>query len=301
MWTGFDPRANPLLPLLERAIPTGIEVVSKANEPVDLELGSVYPSAGERLSGLARVALGRTLRSPQDVRQAFQSPGKSANARWGIWYTPENHRPPATGWDATLSFEVGGWKSNAYLPFWLLNTDAFGAGDPGFLGRPLRLAELANARDVSPSSRPGFCCAIIRNPDPVRLRAIKELSKIGKVDVFGPLAGRPIPSKLEVFKAYRFALCFENDLYPGYVTEKVFDAWTAGTLPIYWGLDADRTLNPSAMINMANLDGFDGLLERVSEVDRDRSELDNMASRPLLDKVPSVDAVVQLVADTLAG
>ena len=300
MWTGFDPRVNPLLPLLERAIPTGIDVVSKTNEPVDLELGSVYPSTRERLAGLGRVALGRSMRSPQDVRQSFQSPGKSANASRGIWYTPENHRPPANGWDATLSFEVAGWNSNAYLPFWLLNTDAFGSGDPGFLGRPLSLAELASPRDVSPSRRPGFCCAVIRNPDPVRLRAIKELSRIGRVDVFGPFGRRPIASKLDVFKNYRFVLCFENDLYPGYVTEKVFDAWTAGTIPIYWGLDAARTLNPSAMINMATLDGFSGLLEKVSEVERRKSELDRMASEALLAKTPDIGAILNLVSDGIA-
>ena len=103
-----------------------------------------------------------------------------------------------------------------------------------------------------------------------------------------------------MFKNYRFVLCFENELYPGYVTEKVFDAWTAGTIPIYWGLDAARTLNPSAMINMATLDGFSGLLEKVSEVERRKSELDRMASEALLAKTPDIGAILNLVSDGIA-
>lgn len=42
--------------------------------------------------------------------------------------------------------------------------------------------------------------------------------------------------KLGVLKNYRFAVCFENtkDLR-GYITEKIFDCFAAGCVPIYWG------------------------------------------------------------------
>lgn len=45
-----------------------------------------------------------------------------------------------------------------------------------------------------------------------------------------------IPNKLDVLKNYRFAFCYENirDLN-GYVTEKIFDCFAAGCVPIYWG------------------------------------------------------------------
>lgn len=45
-----------------------------------------------------------------------------------------------------------------------------------------------------------------------------------------------VPSKLETLKKYRFAVCYENvkDL-PGYITEKIFDCFFAGCVPIYWG------------------------------------------------------------------
>ncbi len=43
-------------------------------------------------------------------------------------------------------------------------------------------------------------------------------------------------NKLETIKNYRFALCYENthDI-KGYISEKIFDCFAAGIVPIYWG------------------------------------------------------------------
>lgn len=43
------------------------------------------------------------------------------------------------------------------------------------------------------------------------------------------------PSKSETFSQYRFALCFENSKLKGWITEKMFDCFFAGTIPVYWG------------------------------------------------------------------
>jgi hypothetical protein len=44
------------------------------------------------------------------------------------------------------------------------------------------------------------------------------------------------PDKTAVLKNYRFCFCYENiHGKKGYVTEKMFDAFTAGCVPIYWG------------------------------------------------------------------
>jgi hypothetical protein len=42
-------------------------------------------------------------------------------------------------------------------------------------------------------------------------------------------------SKAAVLGRYRFALCFENCVLRGWITEKIFDCFFAGTIPIYWG------------------------------------------------------------------
>jgi len=42
--------------------------------------------------------------------------------------------------------------------------------------------------------------------------------------------------KLRTLKNYRFTICFENThTTPGYITEKIFDSFAAGSIPVYWG------------------------------------------------------------------
>jgi hypothetical protein len=45
----------------------------------------------------------------------------------------------------------------------------------------------------------------------------------------------PVPRKHEVMKLYRFAIVYENAALPGYLTEKIFDAFFAGCVPVYLG------------------------------------------------------------------
>ena len=72
-------------------------------------------------------------------------------------------------------------------------------------------------------------------------------------------------SKYEVLAKYQFSLCFENMAMLGYVTEKIFDCFYAGTIPIYWGapdiydlipknayIDYHQFPNCQAMLNYLN-------------------------------------------------
>jgi|SRR5579862_49119 len=46
----------------------------------------------------------------------------------------------------------------------------------------------------------------------------------------------PIADKIQTIKNYRFSICYENSsACKGYVTEKIFDCFAAGSIPIYWG------------------------------------------------------------------
>ena len=44
-----------------------------------------------------------------------------------------------------------------------------------------------------------------------------------------------VANKRRWLQDYKFNLCFENSSYAGYLTEKLFDAYSAGCVPIYWG------------------------------------------------------------------
>jgi hypothetical protein len=65
-----------------------------------------------------------------------------------------------------------------------------------------------------------------------------------------PAAYRPsyrgrVASKRETMEGYRFSICYENvrDL-PGYITEKIWDSFFAGCLPVYWGASNVTTYIP---------------------------------------------------------
>jgi hypothetical protein len=42
-------------------------------------------------------------------------------------------------------------------------------------------------------------------------------------------------SKLEVIKNFKFTVAYENSQHLGYITEKIFNCFEAGSVPIYWG------------------------------------------------------------------
>lgn len=45
-----------------------------------------------------------------------------------------------------------------------------------------------------------------------------------------------VERKLEIINRYKFYICYENSRdIPGYITEKIFDCFYCGCIPIYWG------------------------------------------------------------------
>lgn len=69
----------------------------------------------------------------------------------------------------------------------------------------------------------------------LRYRLEKLLPFLKGQPVFPSYQG-PVKNKFEVLSSARFCICFENakDI-PGYITEKIFDCFFAGCVPIYWG------------------------------------------------------------------
>ena len=113
-----------------------------------------------------------------------------------------------------------------------------------------------------------------------RLDAIRHFSRSADFDLFGrgwsdpstlsePEARAvarsyrgelPLFEKVSTLCNYRFALCFENTAFPGYVTEKIFDCFVAGCIPIYLGAPDIKDLLPaSSFIDARDFHDFAGL------------------------------------------
>jgi len=55
----------------------------------------------------------------------------------------------------------------------------------------------------------------------------KQVKKVWKDSMF--------MNKVQILKNYRFYLCYENTQFPGYLTEKIFDCFFSGVIPVYLG------------------------------------------------------------------
>jgi hypothetical protein len=68
------------------------------------------------------------------------------------------------------------------------------------------------------------------------------------------------PSKLDIISKYKFYLCFENLRMEGYITEKIFDCFYAGTIPIYWGgEDIELWIPAKCFIDMRKFSNYEEL------------------------------------------
>lgn len=69
----------------------------------------------------------------------------------------------------------------------------------------------------------------------------------------GRVFGGPVQDKVSTLSDYRFSLCFENTRFPGYVTEKIFDCFFAGTIPVYLGApDIDSYVPRDSFIDVTS-------------------------------------------------
>jgi len=76
-------------------------------------------------------------------------------------------------------------------------------------------------------------------------------------------------SKLEILRNYRFAICFENSQgLPGYITEKIFDCFFAGCIPIYWGAPNITNYIPeTCFIDFRKFKNYDTLYDYITNMD----------------------------------
>lgn len=137
-------------------------------------------------------------------------------------------------------------------------------------------------------------CSIICQQDSVnkeRSEIVDKLSKYKQVDCGGSFLnnigyivprGTNCSGKIEHNNAYKFVLTFENKMYPGYVTEKICDAYKSRCIPIYWGSnEVVNDFNPKTFINANDFSSFDELVEYIKKVDNEQALYDGFFKEPV--------------------
>ncbi|MDD5109292.1 MAG: glycosyltransferase family 10 [Candidatus Omnitrophica bacterium] len=94
-----------------------------------------------------------------------------------------------------------------------------------------------------------------------KLRFLRKL--LGKVLIWNKYPswrGRVLRKK-PILERYKFALCYENTKdMTGYISEKVFDCFFAGTVPIYWGANNITEHIPAeCFIDKRQFDSYESL------------------------------------------
>lgn len=90
-------------------------------------------------------------------------------------------------------------------------------------------------------------------------------------------------SKTEFQSRCKFTICFESTSHNGFTTEKITDAFFAGSIPIYYGNpQITEIFNKDAFINCHDFENLDAVMERVMELDRDDEKYLEMLSQPIL-------------------
>lgn len=217
-----------------------------------------------------------------------------------VFYTGENVRPDFSACDYAFTFDLD-------VPH------------PGHFRLPLcfrRAASLVKPADYDArgilARKTGFCAFVYSNPGGVERNAFFDmLSKYKRVDAGGRLfnnIGGPVPDKIGFLRQYKFSFAFENDSFPGYVTEKIVDPMYADSLPIYWGNpQVHQDFNPRSFVSFYDHGSLEALLERVIAIDQDDELYLSYLSQPWLNGnlVPEdakeeriLDQFSRIVADT---
>jgi hypothetical protein len=109
-----------------------------------------------------------------------------------------------------------------------------------------------------------------------RIKAVKFFGRTNDIDLYGfGWDKRPyfpywfyksdlqkvhkgsVETKFSVLSKYNFAICFENMIMPGFVTEKIFDSFFAGTIPVYWGApDIEDYIPKECFIDMRDFKNY---------------------------------------------
>jgi len=217
-----------------------------------------------------------------------------------VFFTGENVRPDFSSYDYSLTFDFDSYNDkNIRVPLWYFYIDWFNKktyGNPEYL---IPENYLYGENEFTLKPKVGFCSTVFSSPYRERFEMINYLNSYKAIDCFGKAIGHRIPEgekvKMDIISNYKFNLCFENTIYPGYFTEKILHAKISGCIPIYRSdLSMNQDFNPNCCLNLEGSSYLD-VLDRVKELDNNDIMYKKMISEPLFDKKVNIEAIIEKI------
>lgn len=206
-----------------------------------------------------------------------------------VFYTGESVRPRWSECDYALTFlRDGAGKPERHfrLPYWV---------HEGYVRKAGRIEQLSTEPQAILNRHRKFCNFVYSNGE-AKERAVflKKLSRYRHVDSSGRFlnnTGVDVRDKVDYCSRYKFTIAFENVPSRGYLTEKLPDAFAAGSLPIYWGdPDVELDFNPRRFVHARDFKNFDELVEHIRFLDENEDAYLSYFREPLfLENQKSVD------------
>lgn len=221
------------------------------------------------------------------IFSCFGSENKKYNHCKKIFYTGENIRPNLSDCDYSITFDLDDYDGrNIRIPLWYFYIDWFGVktyGNPNYL---IPVEYLYGENEFTKKDKTKFCSTVFSRPEQLRFSTMNKISSYKPVEGYGKVHSRSLPDgeklKLDIISDYKFNICFENSVYPGYFTEKLLHSKIAGCIPIYY---SDKTFsldfNDKCCLNYINYNSVDGLLEDIKRIDNDHTLYTQMLNEPL--------------------
>lgn len=143
----------------------------------------------------------------------------------------------------------------------------------------------------------------------MRSRLVDALSQYKRVECAGTFKnnmpdGQTVSmwagTKQPFVKKCKFTLCPESVVHEGFVTEKIFDAFQADTIPIYYGSSTVSSIfNKKAYLDVRDFESLDALVERIAEIDRDDEKYLEMLRQPIFVDPDYVENSLKKIEDFL--
>ncbi len=138
-----------------------------------------------------------------------------------------------------------------------------------------------------------FCAFIVSNErSKGRIRFFHELNKYKEVHSYGRVLNNRTPPKkfisrkndflnYELYRDYKFVICFENSIANDYITEKLSNAMLGNSIGIYQGApNIGEFFNTKSFINFHDYGSYDKMIEKVIELDQDDEKYYKMLREP---------------------
>jgi hypothetical protein len=260
-WDGFNPENNFFIDLL-RNIKENITVSSP--ERADVILYSCFGNENKKFNHCKR-----------------------------IFYTGENIRPNFNECDYSLTFDFEDYEGkNIRLPLWLLQIDFFDKKDynnPKFVIPLKNLLDYKN-NPYSQTKKENFCVIVNNHLGNRRDEILRCLirDKHQTVNGYGKIFNNWFygeGTKLDILSKFKFNICFENTLHPGYYTEKLIHAKAAFTVPIYYSdKNIEKDFNTNSFLNLNDFESMEHFCDRILEINSNDILYKEKVEQPLFKK-----------------